>query len=455
MAGIGFELKRMLAEDNGWGMTKAYVYAGIIGSGPWVLSIIGIMLVGWLGLSRQGVDTTAEFLLSVTYLIAVSLTVSGALQLLFVRFISDRIYQQQAEWVIPNLLGAMVFITTLSGILGSGIALYWFQNQPLYALLMLVNFVVLCNLWLVVVLVSGLKQYHAILLAFLTGYSLILLLAWLLHNAGTIGGLSAVLAGHSILLLALLISVLREQQGSLQIRFDFACRRWVYPSLILTGICFNLGVWIDKWIFWFNPATSDSVNGVLRASLIYDTPFFLAYLSVVPGMAAFLLKVETDFVETYRDYYSCINGNGTLQDIRHKRAVMLESVRSAFKTVFAVQSVSVLIFFWLADDIIQWLNLSPLFIYLYYLDLVAALLQILFLTTLSIVFYFNFLRQALWMCVGLVISNAGLTLLTQWLGAAFYGYGFAAALLLMTCLGMWALSGKLNRLEYLTFMLQR
>ena len=35
--------------------------------------------------------------------------------------------------------------------------------------------------------------------------------------------------------------------------------------------------------------------------------YFLAYLSIIPGMAVFLLRMETDFVEQYRKFYAAIN----------------------------------------------------------------------------------------------------------------------------------------------------
>ncbi|HZX33320.1 MAG TPA: exopolysaccharide Pel transporter PelG, partial [Rhodocyclaceae bacterium] len=48
MAGIGFELRKLLKKDSLLGLLQAYTYAGVIGSGPWVLSILGILLIGLL-----------------------------------------------------------------------------------------------------------------------------------------------------------------------------------------------------------------------------------------------------------------------------------------------------------------------------------------------------------------------------------------------------------------------
>lgn len=80
MAGIGFELRKMLRRDSLLGLLRAYTYAGIISSGPWILSIVGILLIGILSLPFviPGVLIT-QFQVSVTYLIAVSLIVTGPL----------------------------------------------------------------------------------------------------------------------------------------------------------------------------------------------------------------------------------------------------------------------------------------------------------------------------------------------------------------------------------------
>ena len=48
MAGIGFELRKLLRKQTYAGLLQAYAFAGIISSGPWVLSIVGIMLIGLL-----------------------------------------------------------------------------------------------------------------------------------------------------------------------------------------------------------------------------------------------------------------------------------------------------------------------------------------------------------------------------------------------------------------------
>lgn len=458
MAGIGFELKKMLKDDSWFGLLKTYAYAGAISSGPWVLSILGIMLVGMVSVSQKGAANTwlGEFLVSVTWLMSFSLVLSSLLQLLFTRFMADQLYMKNDHKILPNFIAALGLSTLVSGVVGLLCWLLWFRALDfLYCALMLMNFVLLCNVWLAVIFVAGMRRYKTILIVFLVSYLSIVVLSTFFKMAGTNGLLTALLIGHTILLVAMLFMIFQEYSADRLLRFEFLQRQNVFPILIFIGLFFNMGVWVDKWLFWFNPATSDDVNGVLRASVIYDLPIFLAYLSIIPGMASFLLRVETDFVSAYQNYYDAVNNGATLGQIEEKRGDMTQSIRHAYSEIIKVQGVTVLLFFLMAEDIINWLELSPLYVHLYYIDLLATAMQVLFLATLNIFFYFNFLKEAFWMSLGLFALNAIFTSVSLILGPAFYGYGFALAIFVTTIAGMAALSSKLDRLEYITFMLQK
>ena len=458
MAGIGFELKKLLKDDSWFGLLKTYTYAGAISSGPWVLSILGIMLIGIISLAKQNTAEIwmNEFLVSVTWLMSFSLVLSSLLQFLFTRFMADQIYLKKKRIILPNFLSALVLITLVSGSIASLLWLTLFSPLNfLYNLLMLISFVLLCNIWMTVIFVAGMRRYKAILKVFFISYVSIVLLSFPLMSLGTQGLLLSFILGHTILLLSLLTMIFQEFEADTLFRFDFLKKKNIYLILIPIGLFFNLGVWIDKWIFWFSPSTSDRVNDVLRASIIYDLPIFLAYLSIIPGMASFLLRVETDFADKYTSYYKAVNGEATLSGIESRRANMTLSIQNAYLEIIKIQCVTLLLFFVMAKDIIKWLDLSPLYIHLYYIDLLSTAIQVLFLATLNIFFYFNMLKQAFWLTFGLFLLNALFTSISILLGPAFYGYGFALAIFITTIIGMYVLSEKLNRLEYITFMLQR
>ncbi len=456
MAGIGFELRKYLESDSYLGALKAYGYAGIIGAGPWILSILGVMLVGILSVSMQvDAHSVISFLVSVTWLMASSLMVTGFLLLVFIRFVADRMFEKADAIILPNVVGLLLFSTLISGGLASLVLWLYFPDQSIfYRILMVANFVALCNMWFAVIFSSGMKQYHLIITAFCLGYLTVVVSALSLQHKGLEGLLTGLLIGHCTLLFFMLVLIFREYPGSSFVRFDFLKRKNIYLRLIFIGFFYNTGIWIDKLLFWMDPATSEPVIGPLRASVIYDLPIFLAYLSIIPGMAVFLVKIETDFVEAYDNYYRAVREGATLQKIERFSKEMRQSVKEGFSQICKVQGLTVVMIFILAPAIINWLNISPRYLNLLYVDIVAVALQVILLSILNVLFYLDRLTAAFCLTFLLVVSNGLLTLITLQLDPVYYGFGFCGSMLISSVVGIWILRRTFDKLEYHTFMLQ-
>ncbi|PTR17700.1 MULTISPECIES: exopolysaccharide Pel transporter PelG [unclassified Nitrosospira] len=455
MAGIGFRLRELTKTDTWSGLLLAYGFAGVIGSGPWVLSIVGILLIGILNTENFATPYyVGQFQISVTYLMAGSLILTSPLQLMVTRFIADRLFEKQDKQVLPNLTGAIFLVITVSGTIAGLCLVYLSTGSVLYKLLMLCGLVILSTIWIVVIVLSGLKAYAEILLAFLVGYGFTVLAAMQLGEFGLEGLLSGFILGHAILLFMLVVVVFRSYSSEKLIAFDFLRRGQVFPSLAITGVLYNLAIWSDKFIFWFNPLTSVEIIAPLRGSPIYDIPIFLAYLSIIPGMAVFLLRMETDFVEQYTKFYAAINGGAPLKRILQIYEEMIVTIRRGFLEIFKVQGMTVVILLAVGDQLLAWVGISPFYRVLLNIDLVAVGVQVLLLAVLNILFYFDYRKDALYLCLLCVTSNILFTLLSQYLGPAFYGYGFALSVVLTTLVGMTIVSKRLSRLVYETFMLR-
>lgn len=455
MAGIGFEIRKILHKGTFLSMLEAYGLAGIIGSGPWVLSVIGVLIIG---LTTQSLvddrSLVVQFLVSITYLMAFSLILTGALQLMFTRFIADRLFEDQRDVILPNLMGAVWLTTGVSAIIAALVMIFLFDESPRYELLMLANFVVLCNLWMVVVFLSSMKVYLRIVGMFFVGYSIAVIGAIALARFGMPGLLCGILLGHSFLFFGFFFIIIREYPGSSFVRFDFLQYKNIFVSLALTGLFFNLAVWADKFVFWFTDATSQSIIGPLRASLIYDLPIFLAYLSIIPGMAVFLVRMEADFAEQYDRFYTAIRRGDTLAHIKQAKSQMIFAARQGIYEIFKVQGITVALLLLWGQEILSFVGISPLYARLFYVDVVAVSVQVLLLSILNVMFYLDCRKLSMFICLLFFVSNLLLTLLTLQLGASFYGYGYAASSIISCIVGLFLLSRKMDRLEYETFMLQ-
>ncbi|MCS4510132.1 exopolysaccharide Pel transporter PelG [Xylophilus ampelinus] len=457
MAGIGFELRRVLRKDTLTSLVQAYAYAGVIGSGPWVFSIVGILLIGIFSASVvvPGLLVT-QFQTSVTYLVAGSLILTGLVQLAFTRFVSDRLFEKRRDLILPNLHGLLLVVTLASGVLGTLALFVVLPDLGLaYRMLMLAGFALTCDVWVLTVLLSGMKRYKVIVALFGLAYAVIVVSSLLLRPWGLEGLLAGFVLGHYLLLAGMWVLVVQEfnPKGKL-IAFDFAQRRMLYPSLVAVGFLYNFGIWADKFMFWYFTPTSQSIIGGLRASIIYDLPVFLAYLSIIPGMAVFLVRIETDFVEYYDKFYDAVRSGGSLEYIEAMRDEMVYSLQQGLGEIGKIQTLAVLVTFVAGPGLLDVLGISRLYLPLLHVQVIGAGLQVGLMAILNVFFYLDQRRIVLVLCLQFVLLNIVFTGFTLHAGAALYGYGFALSTLLTLCTGMYLLSRQLNRLEYETFMLQ-
>lgn len=435
------------------GIFRAYGYAGIISAGPWVISIFGIIGLSFLKyFDVIPADLIQKFQISITYLIAFSLVFSSFTQHSFTRYISDREYERRFDMILPNFNGALLVLTVLAGIFGLSFSMLFTHQTWIYRILFASSFVVLCNIWFTTNLLSGIKAYKTLLFVFFLGYGLTILLGYFFRDYGLEGLMTGFFIGQFILLFGMLVTLFRHYAPEYLVDFDFLKPGRIFMVLVFVSIFYNLGIWVDKFIFWYAPFASHAVIGPLRSSLIYDVPIFLAYITIIPGMAIFLFRMETDFVECYRQYYSSIEEGETLFNIINARQRLTDVARRGLFDIIRYQGLTIFAAFIMGPQILAWLRISKHYIYLFNIDIVGTALLVIFLALLNILFYLSRIKKALFLCVLFFILNAGLSLLTLYLGVFYFGYGFVIALLVVDLIAAVMLDFDFNRLEYEVYM---
>jgi uncharacterized membrane protein len=455
MAGIGFELRKILKGRSINHAMRAYCYAGIIGSGPWIISVTALVVIYLLSAHRSVDEKTLllQFQTSITYLISISLILSGLLQYAFTRYIADRLFEKKDYTLLANTLGAIFISTVISAIVGCLYGCYFLQNTPiLYRICSACTLVVLTNLWVLSSLLSGLKEYKAILISFLIGYGLTIFLctqSWHLGITGLMGGF---FVGQAVLFLILLAVATKSYFSRDVLEFDFARKNRMHISLMFSGLFYNLAIWADKYCFWFYPGTGQHMIGSLNASLIYDLPMFLSLFLIIPGFSVFLFRMETDFVEYYQSYYDAIRGGGSLSTIESMHDQMVQSVRVGLIDIIKIQSILTFFGFLYGGKILAYFEFPLIQGHLFRVDMVAIDLLVIFLAMLNVIFYLDKRMQAFWMTLLLFILNLILTLVSLHMGVFYYGYGLLVALVLTNLVTLLLINKNFNRLTFETFM---
>lgn len=456
MAGIGFSLRKILSQSSITRAMAAYVVGGAIGGGPWLISVLGIlMLAMMIPALPEYRQSLAQFEISVTYVIAGSLVLSGSAGNSFSRYVADQLFLNKPNYVVSNLNGIMLLITLVSGVFSYFFVLIFFPQQDiLYRFLLMGSFVILSNIWIVISLLTALKNYQTILKIFILSYLVVVALGYLLRNHGLHGFMFSFLVGQLVLILSLIIALYREYPTNSMIDFHFMEKNSIYKLLIFSGLFFNLAIWVDKFLFWFNPSTSYAVIGPFRASWVYDIPIFLAYLCLLPGMAVFLLLIETDFSDFYGRFVNSILQGKSYAYIKLAGDQMIAYALNVIYSIVKIQAIVIIIIFQFGEKILIHLHISPLYYNVLYITVIGTSLQVVLLALIDILYYMDRRWDVFMLSLLFFVLNLVFTTISIYLGPFYYGFGFTCSLAVVCIIGMYLLSEEFTDLEYKAIMLR-
>jgi len=455
MAGIGFQLTKLMRPRTFTGLFKAYGYAALIGSGPWVLSMITIAILGLL-LHRFGGRGDLElFFVTVTHIFAASLVLTGPLQLILSRYAADCIFAKQDEKVFTSLMGGVVLTLVVNAILGYLFFTIFVPATPLFQIASTGVLMVVSAIWTASVYLTAMKDYLAVVRCFAVGYATSLVAAWALGlGLGVAGTMLGFLLGQIVLLLSML-SILYRAFGTTALpSFEFLGAFRKYIALAACGFTYNFGIWVDKALHWWLSPHSHQVAGALHASPLYDQAIFMSFLSIVPGMAVFLMTLETTFAWRYSEFFRLVTGKGTLNEILEMKNGMVDSLRNGVSMLLKFQGAVTLAFVLSAEHLLKALGLGAVQTLVFQLTLIGVFMLVLFLALLTVLFYLDRLRDALLCSAVFALTNLGLTFASLLFDERWYGLGFTAAACVSALLTGHLANRALHRLEYETFTAQ-
>ncbi|MDW8294093.1 MAG: exopolysaccharide Pel transporter PelG [Aquificaceae bacterium] len=454
MAGIAFELRKILGKRNLSAIFTAFGYSFALSSGPYFITITSLILVNFLG---QGLVEDArqltQFQVVVTHIMAISLIMNGFSNLFLIRYLSDLIFVGKTELIVPNMMGAIFLNMFIGFALSLPLSIYLLAEHGGYpfAFLFTKCVTVMMGVWTLNIILTGFKSYKFILLAYFIGYALFLILSFFLITFGLPGLMFAFFIANFLIFSMFLGYMLKNYYFENLLSFDFL-REGKYKSLILTGFFYNLGMWADKLVFWYHPYTSTKAIGPISYSVVYDIPVFLAYLSIAPGMSAMFLKVEWEFAEHYDRYYDAVREGDTLDKIYLYGDELISSARSVLLDTFRVQLIFSIFIVIMQELIFSLLRIPLVYIPLFDILLMGTSLQVVFLSLVALIFYFDKLYYAFLTTMFFATANLFFSFLSIHIGPYFYGYGFALSVFISLIVGIVLLRRFLHDIHYYTFM---
>jgi uncharacterized membrane protein len=175
---------------------------------------------------------------------------------------------------------------------------------------------------------------------------------------------------------------------------------------------------------------------------------------VVPSLAIFLVSVETDFYDRYREYYGVATKHGTLRQVLEAKRAIMVCLRDSLRRLLVAQAPLTLLLMALAPWLAATIGLDRLQLGILRCGLVGALLHVLCLFGGIVLLYFDRRRAAAEVAGLFFAANLVFTLATVVLGPRTYGLGYPLAALLGCAWAYHRLEQTLEDLEYLTFAAQ-
>lgn len=458
MAGIGFSLKRLFGKKGILNLCKAYGYAGIVTTGPMLLGVVllvGISFVGRLG----GVPAFDRELLScmLTYSLLVSLFVTSWFNMVVTRYVSDMLYENRPEKVMPSFFGAVAIELVICTLL-YGTFLLLTEATPVQKLLCLWFALVLVVVWTEMIYLTALQDYQSIILTFaiclMFGFLLALVLV-LLGMATLESLLLSMIVSYGLLAvsqLRLMLNYFPKSEGS-----HFSFLRWFdrYRSLSVSGGMIHIGLFSHLVIMYFGPLRVQ-IQGLFYGAPEHDVPALIAFFSLLVTTVNFVTSVEVNFFPKYSNYYGLFNDRGAIRDIELAEKEMLDVMRREMVYLGCKQLFTAVLFVVIGTTLLPRLypGISSLSLSIFRFLCVGYGVYAIANSIMLLQLYFADYTGALWGTVSFAAVSTGITILQVATGSPdFYGLGFFAGTICFFMIALFRLSWYSQRLPY--FLLSR
>lgn len=349
MAGIGFELRKIFRKTTMSSQIKGIVFATMTTIGPTII-FIGMLLGINILLDILNVSESDKIFFSsaTLYLFLFSIIISGTTGTTITRFISDRIHENEEEYIPSAMFGSIMIVSIFAGIFAAVVVVLLYRDgitdllmlSSLYILTLVVS--ITYNLMF---FISALKEYMKISAAFFVAVIVGAIIFAVLVFATNLNVLTAILismvAMFSLIDIILIYLVLTYFNYSNKKYFAFLSYYKKFPFLFLSGFLYIFTLYIPNILYWMYSDIAIQVS-IFRVAPSYDMALFLAILVNLSTPVLFVVKVETNFFEKYQKYVGSLI-NGTFAIIEKHRKIMLQVMDIELFYIYEVQLIITII----------------------------------------------------------------------------------------------------------------
>ncbi|MDD6395042.1 MAG: exopolysaccharide Pel transporter PelG [Firmicutes bacterium] len=452
MAGIGFELKKLMGKGNIVNMLAGTTYAIMVTIGPTILLTGTLMLMYVILPYSQAAFADREFLsATILYVFIFSMIVTSPLNSVLSRYVADKIYQERLTDIMPAIHVGLVINIVGASLLSMIIVFREIQVgiDPLFIFMSYWFFMVINMSLYLMTYVSALKDYGKISMAYFIGILAALVYAivnvYIFHNAVSYSILGSLVLAFSIIATMLysnLKSYFRHSSNNYIESLKYFMR---FKPLFITNFFYTLGLYIHNFVYW----TTDYgvyIGNVFWTSPEYDMATCLALFTNISTLVIFVVKAETAFFSSYQAYLEAVNGGGG-EDIEMAKKNMFRTLKSELFYIIRFQFVITIIIFILAMIFLPGFGFEGTVLSIY--PALAAAYFVTFIMYCEIIFLFYF-DDSIGTCM-VSISFCAVTLIasivTTHFDIVFAGLGLFCGAFVGWTIGYMRLRRVINKID--------
>lgn len=432
MAGIGVKLNKIYSQNTIVTSLFGFGYSMIITIAPMLLVMLAVVLMQiLLEFSKLGYAVRELYSCTVLYIFIFSLLTASPFNAVLSKYMSDAIYNETYEDILPCYYVGLILNVTLACLLGIPFCIREYLAADVSLLFVFAGYCGYIALTLVfysMLYLSICKDYKKISLFFLIGMTAAILLSLgfvhVFHMETTLAMLLALTIGFLLIAgleLALVTSYFRKNSGKYREVLQYFLRYW---QLVATNFLYTLGLYVHNMVFWNTDMRMVAADSFVCAPA-YDMASCLAMFTNITASVIFISRVEMYFHERYKRYSEAVIG-GRGSDIEQAKRRMFSQLSDELMNLARIQFIISVVIFLLANIFLPMLGFGGLVMQIY--PCLAAGYFILFIMYAAIIFlyYFNDMAGAVFTSFSFVLTTLAVSVLAAKLSPVWYGIGLTA-----------------------------
>ena len=429
MAGIGIKLQKIYEKKTILAYLTGFGYSAVVTVAPMFVVIGTIMLMSQLlGYENVGYARRGLFSGTLLYIFIFSLLTAAPFNAVLSRYMSDVIYEERYEDILPCYDVGLLLNILLASLLGIPFCAWEHLVGHVNLIFVFTGFcgyIALVLVFYSMLYLSICKDYQKISLYFLTGMAAALACALFFVK---VCGREIVYSMLLSLTIGFFLTAVLEyatvkryfKRNSNRYRrvFSYFGRYW---KLVVINFLYTLGLYIHNFVFW-NTDLQMRVADTFVFAPTYDLATCLAMFTNLSSTIIFISRVEMHFHERYKAYSEAVIG-GRWEDINNAKNRMFRQLASELMNLVRIQFIVSVVLYLLCVIFLPGMGFSGLVMQIY--PCLAAGYFILFLLYAELIFlyYFNDMTGALLTAVCFCLGTFFGTLFSKQLPDIWYGAG--------------------------------